>query len=535
MVDDNIRKLFENGLDRLPGLSVVPSMVLVMEDTATHASGTAAGVGSDDGWVGPGGLPPLLPSLLLEMVSETVSSLDGTLWAATPPAELLATMRSLERLRSILDAVQLQVVHEVDATSAARHEGWASTRDYLTAVTGGTKGTGRRLVTLARALASDRTTTATALGAGRLSRSQAEVIVSVVDQLPVDARLRAAAEQLLVEDARDHDASELARRGRYVVERLDPDGAERRDERALEREERAAHLSRFLAISEDGIGGVRLKGRGTVEDAAWLKAVLFPLAAPRPAGEPGACGAQPTTAATGGDRRGVCGYPDCAHDGGDPRDHGARLWDALVDAARLLADIEVPPESHGARPRLSVSLEYESLVDALVDAEVSPHGSSADATRGLLRKARGPRRAAVDDGGTLSAATARRLACDAELIPVVLGAGSQVLDVGRSSRLVTHGLWLALVARDRHCAFPGCQRQPVACDAHHLQHWADGGVTSLDNLVLLCRSHHTMLHTTPWRARLSPHDRRPEFLPPPRGRPGDAGDQSWIRRRTLRE
>ena len=52
---------------------------------------------------------------------------------------------------------------------------------------------------------------------------------------------------------------------------------------------------------------------------------------------------------------------------------------------------------------------------------------------------------------------------------------------------------------------------PLACDAHHLTHWADGGSTSLDNLVLLCRAHHTLLHATPWQVRLNPLDRRPEF------------------------
>jgi hypothetical protein len=99
---------------------------------------------------------------------------------------------------------------------------------------------------------------------------------------------------------------------------------------------------------------------------------------------------------------------------------------------------------------------------------------------------------------------------------VVLGSRSEVLDVGRSHRLVTPGLWRALVVRDQHCAFPGCRRPPLACDAHHITHWADGGSTCLDNLVMLCRTHHTMIHTTPWDVRTAPTDHRPEFLPPAR-------------------
>ena len=97
----------------------------------------------------------------------------------------------------------------------------------------------------------------------------------------------------------------------------------------------------------------------------------------------------------------------------------------------------------------------------------------------------------------------------------MLGTDGQILDVGRAARLVTLGIWLALLARDRHCAFPGCRRPPIACDAHHITHWANGGPTSLANMVLLCRAHHTVLHTTPWEVRINPDDGRPEFKPPP--------------------
>jgi len=104
----------------------------------------------------------------------------------------------------------------------------------------------------------------------------------------------------------------------------------------------------------------------------------------------------------------------------------------------------------------------------------------------------------TDTGEDLSAGTLRRMACDAEVIPVVLGGASAVLDVGRASRLVTAAIWTALVARDRHCRFPGCTRPPIMCHAHHVTHWVDGGATSLDNLVLLCGHHHRLVHAGPW-------------------------------------
>ncbi|HEV7876147.1 MAG TPA: HNH endonuclease, partial [Nocardioides sp.] len=137
----------------------------------------------------------------------------------------------------------------------------------------------------------------------------------------------------------------------------------------------------------------------------------------------------------------------------------------------------------------------------------------------------------TDDGLTLTPGVVRRLACDADLIPVVLGTRSEVLDVGRTHRLVTGPLWRALVCRDRHCAFPGCTRPPVMCHAHHIRHWLHGGETALTNLVLLCGHHHRTIHHTPWEVRLHAGDGRPEFLPPPRR----GSTPTWIRHRPRRE
>lgn len=97
-------------------------------------------------------------------------------------------------------------------------------------------------------------------------------------------------------------------------------------------------------------------------------------------------------------------------------------------------------------------------------------------------------------GEVLSASTARRLACDAEVIPVVLGGPSQPLDVGRSHRLVPYAIRHAAWIRDGGCTYPGCSIPPMWCDAHHVTHWADGGRTSLDNTALLCGRHHTVVH-----------------------------------------
>ena len=122
-------------------------------------------------------------------------------------------------------------------------------------------------------------------------------------------------------------------------------------------------------------------------------------------------------------------------------------------------------------------------------------------------------------GTELSPGELRRLACDADLLPAVLGGPSGVLDVGRDHRLVTPTIRAALTARDKGCVFPGCDRPPAACDAHHLQPWQHGGTTSLTNLVLACRHHHGIIEPGErpehirWRVRLR-DDGVPEVIPP---------------------
>ena len=110
-------------------------------------------------------------------------------------------------------------------------------------------------------------------------------------------------------------------------------------------------------------------------------------------------------------------------------------------------------------------------------------------------------RADVAHTGRLSRTTLERLSCDCILSHVITDGPSQVLDVGRATRTVSTPLWNALVARDRHCRAPECDRPPGWCEAHHIQHWEHGGPTSLDNLKLLCWRHHREQHLHDAQAR----------------------------------
>jgi hypothetical protein len=104
------------------------------------------------------------------------------------------------------------------------------------------------------------------------------------------------------------------------------------------------------------------------------------------------------------------------------------------------------------------------------------------------------KRSELEDTGPITPEMARRLACDAGVSRVLTKGASEPLDVGRKTPAVPSGMRRALVVRDGGCRFPDCGRPQAWCDAHHVEHWADGGETALENLVLLCRRHHRAVH-----------------------------------------
>ena len=132
----------------------------------------------------------------------------------------------------------------------------------------------------------------------------------------------------------------------------------------------------------------------------------------------------------------------------------------------------------------------------------------------------GTRRCETDDGVPLTGEALRRLACDAGVLPAVMGGDGQPLDLGRRQRTVTPAQRTALIVRDGGCIFPGCDRPPSWSDAHHIIHWLNRGPTDLWNLCLLCSNHHHTVHDGTWTLRhLDPdahtnHDPRITFTDP---------------------
>jgi hypothetical protein len=159
----------------------------------------------------------------------------------------------------------------------------------------------------------------------------------------------------------------------------------------------------------------------------------------------------------------------------DPRPVAQRRADALMLLVRrgyLRGEIG---DSRAVREHFSVAIDLYDL----------PGYNNSDIDR---------IRTEAHHHGHLSAATLERLTCDCELSRVITAGPSEVLDVGRTTRTIPPALWKALVIRDRHCQHPGCDRPPSDCEAHHLEHWSRDGRTSLENLKLFCRHHHTEEH-----------------------------------------
>ncbi|HET9728946.1 MAG TPA: DUF222 domain-containing protein, partial [Acidimicrobiia bacterium] len=153
-----------------------------------------------------------------------------------------------------------------------------------------------------------------------------------------------------------------------------------------------------------------------------------------------------------------------------------RRHDALVDICREYLASRDDGRERRQQPHVSVVVDLAVL-------RGEGHGDLVDNVHADLHHM-----------GTVSASTLRRLTCDAKIHRVLTDGSSQPLDLGRTTPVVSRALWRAVVARDRHCQAPGCDRPPGSCQPHHIQHWTNDGETNLDNLILLCRLHHRERH-----------------------------------------
>jgi len=289
-----------------------------------------------------------------------------------------------------------------------------------------------------------------ALDAGDLSMSAARVLVAAREADPEEFR---HSETELVEAARIHSVGDLQRVAAYwrqAVER----------EHALEGDEKI-RAQRRLHASVTFLGMVRVDGDLDPETGETLLTALRAVL----------------------DAESRTGTED------DDRTPAQRRADALGEICRQWLDMGDRPRVAGEKPHVTVTVGV-----------------------GALRGA-GGETSEMDHVGPIDPRTARRVACDASITRVVMAGPSEPLDVGRRTSVVSPAMRRAVIVRDRHCRFPGCDRPHTWCDAHHVVHWANGGPTALPNLLLLCRRHHRMVHQ-PGGFRLELVDGRPVFRRP---------------------
>lgn len=215
----------------------------------------------------------------------------------------------------------------------------------------------------------------------------------------------------------------------------------------------------------------------------------------------------------------------------DVRWPAQRRGQALVEVCRRATAAGSRP---GSAPKTTL-LVTMALDDLMGRIDAAPEGSAVGAAEGAPPD-RGPRRGAgltlgpVGSGDLIAPETVRRLACDAEVIPAVLGTDSELLDLGRATRLFTPAQTRALLLRDRACTFPGCDIPAHWCEAHHLPPWVHGGRSDLGNAALLCGRHHSVVHRDGLRGTVTAEGVRWDTTPGGYDRPiGTAHDPPWPR------
>ena len=285
---------------------------------------------------------------------------------------------------------------------------------------------------------------ASALATGAVNLAQARVIAHALDELPADtvsAEVLAEAEAHLVAEAAQHGPRELRLLGRKILEVVAPEVAEQHEAEQLAAEEERAWRRTSLVSTPLGDGTTRIVLRLPDGVAARLHTYLEAFTSPR-------------------------------HEGvgeGDRVPIDVRRGQAFCSLLETWDPKRLPMHG-GDATTVIVTVPLSALREQLGVGELGP-----------------------DDA--LSAGEVRRLACTASILPAVLGEKSEILDLGRSSRLFKPAQRKAMVVRDKECRAEGCTVPAAWCEAHHWgRPWAQGGKTDLKDGVLLCPWHHHRAH-----------------------------------------
>jgi hypothetical protein len=369
------------------------------------------------------------------------------------PKDKRTALLRLTRLDAKLAALRLRLMAASDDVAEA--EGARDIAALITHHTCTDAGTNRRDLALAEALDRRWARVASAIGKGNVNVAQARVIVHALDELPtatVPADVLARAEAHLVAEAAHFGPPELRVLGRRILDIVAPQVGEQHEAEQLADEERDARRRTSLVTTRLGDGTTRITLQVPDGVATRLHTYLEAFTSPRHQGI-GEADRIPT------DRK--RGQAFCS------------LMEA-VDPQRL-------PAHGGDATTLIVTVTLDALRRDLGTGQLGPSDK-------------------------LTAAEVRRLACTARVLPAVLGGKSEVLDLGRSSRLFRPAQRKAMIIRDRECRAEGCSIPAAWCEAHHWGNpWAAGGRTDLKDGVLLCSWHHHRAHDPTYAASRMPN------------------------------
>ena len=414
----------------------------------------------------------------IRAATRTVAELVASLWQVQG-GELGALLGEFDALAAVACGARVAVVGEAESrgeittSQAGSTAGWVAEHAPTLAAGSGAGQVARLVRECARP---DMTIVQAAAVSGQVSVSTALTVVSEFARLK--PRLREEAAPTVLQGLLDMGIAD----GPKGVRSLRPallaaHGADGEFQADADTAERLVSLSR---PSTDELGALTYQLILDPVGAAALEAAIGPLSAPVPG-------------------------PDSER---DPRSPQLRRGQALIEVCRRATSAGDRPPS-GVKTTLMLTMSYDDLAARTGAATV-------------IGSAQG--------GSLIAPETARRLACDANVIPTVLGGRGEILDQGRSTRLATPGQLAALWLRDAGCSFPGCTTPAHWCDAHHLVHWADGGTSDLNNLALLCGRHHSVVHrdhlighvtdasaatgAVTWNVIPGSYDRRHNAIPP---------------------
>ncbi len=379
-------------------------------------------------------------------VHEVLDGLTNASHLGMAVEELAESVVELHRAEARLAGLRMRLLAAADRADVGEASA-CSTPAWLAAATAMDRRRARREVVLTASLQGPRSRTGESLESGMVSWEQAEVIVAAVESLPssVGAEGRAKAELHLLEKAKVFGPQELRVLGRRIFEVVDPEAAELHLGRQLARQEEAAARKTFLTLWDDGAGTTWGRFAMPTLNGDMLATALNALASPRRSD---------------------------AYDRTDQ--HGGRVTNSVLLGQAFVEYVErYPvdrlPHTGGLNTTLLVSIDAASLTDGL---------KAADLLNGHL----------------LSAGQARRLACEAGLVPQVLGGASAVLDYGRERRFHTAAQRKVIHARDRTCRAEGCDIPANWCHVHHRVPFSRGGATSIAEGHSLCPRHHKKAH-----------------------------------------